>query len=76
MAPAGTLLVVHHDLRDHGGTFEHDIDPDDWVLPRDVARLLDGSWTVEADEVRERAVSGGAGARHTHDIVLRARRTA
>jgi SAM-dependent methyltransferase len=72
VAPGGALLVVHHDLRGHA--FEHDIDPDDWVSPRDVARLLDGSWAVEADEVRERTVSGGAGARHTHDIVLRARR--
>jgi SAM-dependent methyltransferase len=73
VAPGGTLLVVHHDLREHGG-FEHDINPDDWVSPRDVARVLDDSWTVEADEVRERTVSGGAGARHTHDVVLRARR--
>jgi len=74
VAPGGTLLVVHHDLREH--TFEHDINPDDWVSPRDVARQLDDSWTVEADDVRERTVSGGAGARHTHDVVLRARRPA
>jgi SAM-dependent methyltransferase len=74
VAPGGTLLVVHHDMHEHAAGFEHDIDPDDWVSPRDVARLLDGSWTVEVDEVRERTVSGGAGARHTHDIVLRARR--
>ena len=53
---------------------EHDIDPDDWVGPREVARLLDPSWAVEVDELRERAISGGAGAHHAHDVVLRARR--
>lgn len=74
VAPGGTLLVVHHDTRhgdDHGG-----FDPDDWVLPRDVAPLLTDGWALEVDEVRERSVRGGAGAHHTHDVVLRARRLA
>ncbi|WP_309135243.1 methyltransferase domain-containing protein [Cellulomonas sp.] len=74
VAPGGTLLVVHHDTHaaeggDHGG-----FDPDEWVLPRDVAALLGAGWAVEAHEVRERTVSGGAGAHHTRDVVLRARR--
>jgi SAM-dependent methyltransferase len=74
VAPGGTLLVVHHDMSDPAWALDHDIDPDDWVGPRDVARLLGDSWTVEADELRERTVSGGAGAHHTRDLVLRARR--
>ncbi|QGQ18802.1 methyltransferase domain-containing protein [Cellulomonas sp. JZ18] len=78
VAPGGTLLVVHHDTRhgsgEHGGGEHGGFDPDDWVLPRDVAPLLTAGWLVEVDEVRERAVRGGAGAHHTHDVVLRARR--
>ena len=75
VAPGGVLLVVHHDIRDRAVALEHGIDPVEWVSPRDVARVLDDSWAVEADEVRGRTVSGGAGARHPHDLVLRARRT-
>lgn len=75
VAPGGTLLVVHHDTSRGAEAAAHAFDPDDWVLPRDVARLLDDGWRVEVDEVRERVVSGGAGAHHTHDVVLRARRT-
>ena len=77
VAAGGTLLVVHHDIRErvgHAAEHGHDFDPEEWVAPADVARLLDGGWTVEVDEIRERSVSGGAGAHHTHDVVLRARR--
>ena len=74
VAPGGTLLVVHHDMSDGAFAAEHDIDPEEWVGPREVARLLGSSWAVEVDELRERAISGGAGAHHTHDVVLRARR--
>ena len=76
VAPGGTLLVVHHDMSDGEFAAEHDIDPEEWVGPGEVARLLDSSWAVEADELRERAISGGAGAHHHHDVVLRARRAA
>ncbi len=75
VAPGGTLLVVHHDLRGEAGAFETGIDPADWVGPRDVARLLGPGWDVEVDEVRERAITGGAGAHHTHDLVVRASRS-
>jgi hypothetical protein len=84
------LLVVHHDTRDWAAadhdaqnhdTQTHDthghgehIDPDDWVQPPDVARLLGPEWTIEVDELRARTISGGAGAGHSHDVVLRARR--
>lgn len=74
VAPGGTLLVVHHDVRRGPGASEHGFDPDDWVLPRDVAPLLADGWDVEVDERRERTVRGGAGAHHAHDVVLRARR--
>ena len=71
VAPGGTLLVVHHDVQD-GQT--HAFDPADYVLPAVVAELLDEDWQVEVDERRDRHVSGGAGAHHVADLVLRARR--
>jgi SAM-dependent methyltransferase len=71
VAPGGVLLVVHHRL-EPGST--HGFDPDDYVLPKDVAALLDENWRVETDERRPRFVRGGAGAGHAEDIVLKARR--
>lgn len=75
VAPGGTLLVVHHDLT-HDPGHDHDFDPAEWVSPADVAALLadNPDWTIEADERRDRTISGGAGAHHIRDIVLRARR--
>ncbi|MFC9355166.1 class I SAM-dependent methyltransferase [Rhodococcus sp. NPDC057014] len=72
VAPGGTLLIVHHDIRDADAAREHGFDPDDWVTPGDVAALLDHSWHIDINEVRERAINGGA--HHTHDVVLRAHR--
>ncbi|MEU2005299.1 class I SAM-dependent methyltransferase [Rhodococcus sp. NPDC019627] len=74
VAPGGILLVVHHDMRDGHAAREHGFDPDDWVAPGDVAALLDTSWHIDVNEVRERSISGGSGAHHTHDVVLRAHR--
>lgn len=74
VAPGGTLLVVHHDIRDRAAVLEHGFDPDEWVGPHDIATLLGPDWTIEVDEVRARMIKGGAGAHHTHDVVLRARR--
>lgn len=74
VAPGGTLLVVHHADVDAEQAEAHGFDPADYVAPADVAALLDGDWRVEVDERRPRSVSGGAGAHHTHDLVLRARR--
>jgi SAM-dependent methyltransferase len=71
VAPGGVLLVVHHHL-EPGST--HGFDPDDYVLPKDVAALLDENWRVETDERRPRFVRGGAGAGHAEDLVLKARR--
>ncbi|HEU5484371.1 MAG TPA: class I SAM-dependent methyltransferase [Microlunatus sp.] len=73
VAPGGTLLVVHHDVdADHArsGGF----DPADYVSPTDVVAQLDESWQLEVHEVRPRHVTSGAGAHHTHDVVVRARR--
>ena len=75
VAPGGTLLVVHHDVTDPSTAFEHGFDPAEWVGPRDVAKLLDCDWRLDVDDLRERTISGGAGAHHTHDVVLRATRT-
>ncbi|MDF3311641.1 class I SAM-dependent methyltransferase [Rhodococcus sp. T2V] len=72
VAPGGTLLIVHHDIRDATAAREHGFEPDDWVTPGDVAALLDDSWHIDVNEVRERSINGGAGAHHTHDVVLRA----
>lgn len=74
VAPGGTLLVVHHDVSDPSHAQAHGFDPNDWVGPRDVGALLGPEWVVVVDEVRERHVSGGAGAGHTHDVILRATR--
>jgi hypothetical protein len=74
VAPGGTLLVVHHADFDPELAKEHGFDPADYVSPADVAALLDDRWQVEVDEKRARDITGGAGAHHTHDLVLRARR--
>jgi SAM-dependent methyltransferase len=80
VAPGGTLLVVHHaDFHDdaHADSAAHGgFDPADYVSPADVAAVLDGAWTVAVDERRPRHVSAGAGAGHTHDVVLHSTRPA
>jgi SAM-dependent methyltransferase len=73
--PGGVLLVVHHAGMDTQPLHDSGFDPADYVWPPMVAALLDGDWEVERDEQRPRlAPQGGAGAHHTHDVVLRARR--
>ena len=75
VAPGGVLLVVHHADVDREHAKAHGFDPADYVSPSDVAALLGDDWHVEVEERRPRDVpAGGAGARHTHDVVLRARR--
>ncbi len=71
VAAGGTLLVVHHEVLDGAS---HGFDPADYVSPAGVAELLDDDWQVEVDERRPRSIAGGAGAHHTVDLVLRARR--
>jgi SAM-dependent methyltransferase len=74
VAPGGVLLLVHHAGMDTQPVRD-DLDPADYVWPTMVAALLDDDWEVEVDEQRPRiAPDGGAGAHHTEDVVLRARR--
>jgi SAM-dependent methyltransferase len=73
VAPGGTLLVVHHDI-DPAHVHEGGFDPTLYALPADVAALLDSSWQIDVHERRPRSISGGGGAHHVHDLVLRARR--
>jgi SAM-dependent methyltransferase len=76
VAPGGVLLLVHHAGMDTQPAHQdRDFDPADYVWPTMVAALLDHDWAVELDEQRPRvAPDGGAGAHHTDDVVLRARR--
>ncbi|WP_413760793.1 class I SAM-dependent methyltransferase [Streptomyces sp. MMBL 11-3] len=75
VAPGGVLLLVHHAGMDTQQADDRGFDPADYVWPSMVAALLDEDWVVEVDEQRPRvAPDGGAGAHHTDDVVLRARR--
>jgi SAM-dependent methyltransferase len=75
VAPGGVLLLVHHAGMDTQPVHNSGFDPVDYVWPPMVAALLDDDWLVERDEQRPRiAPDGGAGAHHTDDVVLRARR--
>lgn len=75
VAPGGVLLLVHHAGMDSRPLSDTAFDPADYVWPSMVAALLNEDWSVEVDEQRPRiAPDGGAGAHHTDDIVLRARR--
>ncbi|QNS02262.1 class I SAM-dependent methyltransferase [Streptomyces xanthii] len=79
VAPGGVLLLVHHAGMEnqHEHEHEHDsgFDPADYVWPSMVADLFTDDWKVEVNEQRPRvAPDGGAGAHHTDDVVLRARR--
>ncbi|MFE5735201.1 class I SAM-dependent methyltransferase [Streptomyces sp. NPDC056528] len=77
VAPGGVLLLVHHAGMDehHAERQDGGFDPADYVWPSMVAALLGDDWRIEVDEERPRVVpDGGAGAHHTDDVVLRARR--
>ncbi|MDX2563203.1 class I SAM-dependent methyltransferase [Streptomyces sp. TX20-6-3] len=75
VAVGGVLLLVHHAGMDTRPPDESGFDPADYVWPSMVTALLGDDWVVEVDEQRARvAPDGGAGAHHTDDLVLRARR--
>ena len=75
VAPGGVLLLVHHAGMETQPVHDGGFDPADYVWPTMVAALLDEDWAVEVDEQRPRvAPTGGAGAHHVDDVVLRARR--
>lgn len=52
VAPGGVLLFVGHDPAAFPPDAE--FDPDEYVQPTDVAKLLDDDWAVETDETRPR----------------------
>ncbi len=70
------------DHRAHGHGHQHTeappqrFDPADYVSVADVSARLDSGWQVDVDEERDRTISGGRGARHVRDLVLRAHRHA
>jgi hypothetical protein len=66
--------VVHHADVDVEEAKSHGFDTADYVGHTDVAALLGDDWPVRIDERRPREAPVGAGPRHTHDAVLRARR--
>jgi len=75
VAPGGVLLLVHHAGMETQPPPDNAFDPSDYVWPSMVATLFNEDWTVELDEQRQRiAPDGGAGAHHTDDVILRARR--
>ncbi|MEU4078913.1 methyltransferase type 11 [Streptomyces venezuelae] len=75
VAVGGVLLLVHHAGMDTRQPDEGGFDPADYVWPSMVTAHLGDDWVVEVDEQRARvAPEGGAGAHHTDDLVLRARR--
>jgi len=75
VAPGGILLLVHHAGMVTEQAPDSGFDPADYVWPSMVTALLDDDWVVELDEQRPRiAPDGGAGAHHTDDLVIRARR--
>jgi SAM-dependent methyltransferase len=75
VAPGGTLLVVHHADMDLAEARAQGVDPSLYVTPEEVRGALDENWVVLVHERRPRHISGGAGAHHSHDLVLKARRT-
>ena len=72
VAPGGLLLAVHHPLPDAAEADARGIA--DYVGLAEIRALLDGNWRIEVDEVRPRHVASGAGAHHTEDVILKARR--
>ena len=74
VAPGGTLLAVHHaDMgAEHGKA--HGFDPADYVSHEDLAARLGDGWQIVTAERRARHLTTGAGAGHSHDLVLRAQR--
>jgi SAM-dependent methyltransferase len=73
VAPAGTLLVVHHEL-DPAHAADHGSDLDAHLTPDTVAAHLDDTWQVEVAATRVRDEGATSVGGHPRDLVLRARR--
>ncbi|WP_017615678.1 class I SAM-dependent methyltransferase [Nocardiopsis salina] len=76
VAPGGTLLVAGHEMSGLQAQGAGDSDQGDFYQPSEFAAFLGEGWTVEADGVRPRVDSAPEGTEHTHDVVLRAHRSA
>jgi SAM-dependent methyltransferase len=74
VAPGGTLLFVHHADMDHLHEGDHDFDPADYINVEDIRAAVTAGWQVHVDERRPRSISGGGGAHHVEDLVLRLNR--
>ena len=75
VAPGGLLLLVHHAGMETQEAHDGGVDPANYVWPQMVAALLDDDWRIELNEQRPRiGPDHGAGAHHTEDLVIRARR--
>ncbi|GAA5144654.1 class I SAM-dependent methyltransferase [Pseudonocardia eucalypti] len=72
VAPGGTLLFVGHDLKEWRNRHDLEFDPARYYEPRDVAELLDDTWTIQVDETRPRSRPAPEGTDHVNDTVLRA----
>ena len=73
VAPAGTLLVVGHDLSDMAKMPRPDLVEYGWTVG-EVAATLGGGWTIEVAEGRPRQAVVDGNDVTIHDAVLRARR--
>ncbi|MCB0908595.1 MAG: methyltransferase domain-containing protein [Nocardioidaceae bacterium] len=76
VAPGGTLLFVHHADVDWTEARERGFDPDAYLQVEEVAAGVPADWTVVVDGKRDREISGGGGAQHHVDHVVRAVRPA
>jgi SAM-dependent methyltransferase len=74
VAPGGTLAVAHHADFQADDPEHHGFNPADYVGPWNIAPLLGNDWQIDVNEIRPRTLTAGAGARHTEDVLLIARR--
>lgn len=74
VAAGGTLLVVGHAPPEdpNDAPFDHT----QWTQPDDLVCDLTAGWTIERHETVARPGSHHHGSVHSHDVILRARRTA
>jgi SAM-dependent methyltransferase len=73
--PGGTLLMVHHAGFGPEQVHAHGMQPEDYFIVDDVARVATAAgFEIEVDEIRPR-VDPPPGNDHVDDRVLRARRT-
>jgi SAM-dependent methyltransferase len=74
VALGGILVIVHHADFHVDELLPSGLNPADFVGPWDVAPLLGNDWRIDVYENRSRTLTAGAGAHHTEDVVLIARR--